>query len=64
MVSSLDSFQNLFSKGFGLKGVLPLAEAITALAQTKFAMVVSLVMILGFICNLIVARFTKFKYIF
>ena len=63
-VSSLDSFQNLFSKGFGLKGVLPLAEAITALAQTKFAMVVSLVMILGFICNLIVARFTKFKYIF
>ena len=35
-VSSLDSFQNLFSKGFGLKGVLPLADAINALAQTKF----------------------------
>jgi len=63
-VNSLDSFQKLFSDGFGLKGVLPLSEAITALAQTKFAIVVSLVMILGFICNLIVARYTKYKYIF
>ena len=63
-VTSLGSFQVLFSEGFGLKGVLPLAEAITALAQTKFASVVSLVMVLGFVCNLIVARFTKFKYIF
>ena len=63
-VASLASFQTLFSEGFGLKGVLPLAEAITALAQTKFASVVSLVMVVGFICNLLVARFTKFKYIF
>jgi len=63
-VNSLDSFQQLFSEGFGLKGVLPLAEAVTALAQTKFAMIVSLVMILGFVFNLVVARFTKFKYIF
>ena len=63
-VMALGSFQNLFSEGFGLKGVLPLAEAITALAQTKFASVVSLVMVVGFICNLLVARFTKFKYIF
>ena len=63
-VASLASFQTLFSEGFGLKGVLPLAEAITALAQTKFASVVSLVMVVGFLCNLLVARFTKFKYIF
>ena len=60
-VASLASFQTLFSEGFGLKGVLPLAEAITALAQTKFASVVSLVMVVGFICNLLVARFTKFN---
>lgn len=63
-VKALDSFQNLFSKGFGLTGVLPLAEAVTALAQSKFAIVVSLIMILGFLFNLIVARFTRFKYIF
>ncbi len=63
-VSALNNFQELFAKGFVLKGVLPLAEAVTALAQTKFATVVALVMVLGFLCNLLVARFTKFKYIF
>lgn len=63
-VKTLDSFQNIFQKGFGLKGVLPLAEAVTALAQSKFAIVVSLIMIIGFVINLFVARFTCFKYIF
>lgn len=63
-VKTLDSFQNIFQKGFGLKGVLPLAEAVTALAQSKFAITVSLIMIIGFIVNLFVARFTCFKYIF
>lgn len=62
--TSLGSFQELFSKGFGLSGVLPLAEAVTALAQTKFATTVSLIMVLGFICNLVVARLTRFKFIF
>ena len=63
-VKALDSFQNLFQKGFGLAGVLPLAEAVTALAQSKFAIIVLLIMILGFLFNLIIARFTRFKYIF
>ncbi|WCG06104.1 PTS transporter subunit IIC (plasmid) [Vagococcus lutrae] len=63
-VVALDSFQVLFSAGFGLKGVLPLAEAVTALAQDKFGTTVSLVMLLGFLCNLIVAKFTPLKYIF
>lgn len=62
--TSLTSFQDLFSKGFGLSGVLPLAEAVTALAQTKFSTTVSLIMVFGFVCNLIVARLTKFKFIF
>ncbi len=61
---ALTSFQALFSKGFGLEGVLPLAEAVTALAQTKFSVVIALVMAFGFIVNLIFARITKFKYIF
>jgi Uncharacterized protein conserved in bacteria len=61
---ALTSFQTLFSKGFHLTGVLPLAEAVTALAQTKFPIVIALVMAFGFIANLIFARFTKFKYIF
>lgn len=63
-VKTLDSFQKIFGEGFGLEGVLPLAEAITALAQERFATVVALIMGLGFIANLIVARITRFKYIF
>ena len=63
-VVALNSFQELFAKGFGLKGVLPLAEAVTALAQNKFGTTVSLVMLIGFICNLLVAKFTPLKYIF
>ena len=61
-VTSLDSFQALFAEGFGLKGVLPLAEAVTALAQDKFGTTVSLVMLIGFLCNLLVAKFIAQPY--
>ena len=63
-VTSLGNFQTLFSDGFGLKCVMPLAEALTGLAQTKFAMCVSLIMVVGFGWNLFFARVTPFKYIF
>ena len=62
--SSLNSFQTLFTHAFNLEGVLPLAEAVTALAQNKFGSIVALIMVAGFIANLIVARFTPLKYIF
>ena len=62
--SSLNSFQTLFTKAFNLEGVLPLAETVTALAQNKFGSIVALIMVAGFISNLIVARFTPLKYIF
>ena len=62
--SSLNSFQTLFTKAFNLEGVLPLAEAVTALAQNKFGPIVALIMVTGFIANLIIARLTPFKYIF
>lgn len=60
----LANFQSLFSTGFHLQGVLPLAEAVTALAQDDFPLVISLVMVFGFCANLLFARITKFKYIF
>lgn len=61
---ALTNFQTLFAEGFHLDGVLPLAEAVTGMAQTKFPMVIALIMVCGFGINLLVARFTKFKYIF
>lgn len=61
---ALNSFQTLFTTGFNVEGVLPLAEAVTALAQEQFPLVIALIMVIGFIVNLIVARITPFKYIF
>lgn len=63
-VGALSSFQSLFAEGFNLTGVLPLAEAVTALAQGQFPSLIALVMVLGFAVNLVVARLTPFKYIF
>ena len=61
---ALTGFQELFSEAFGLVGVTPSSEAVTAQAQTLFPAVIALIMVLGFAMNLVIARFTKFKYIF
>jgi len=63
-VAALNNFQALFSEGFNLQGVMPLAEALTAMAMTTLGTVTSLIMVFGFVVNLFVARFTPFKYIF
>lgn len=64
MTGVLQNFGVLFQKGFNIQGVLPVPEAATALAQTKYGTVVALVMIVGFIANIIVAKFTPLKNIF
>ncbi len=61
---ALNGFQSLFVTAFGLEGVTPISEAITAQAQTLFPMVIALIMVGGFICNLVIAKLTRFKYIF
>ena len=61
---ALTGFQTLFSEAFGLVGVTPISEAVTAQAQTLFPVVIALIMVLGFVMNLLIARFTKFKYVF
>lgn len=61
---ALNGFQSLFVTAFGLEGATPISEAITAQAQTLFPMVIALIMVGGFVCNLIIAKLTKFKYIF
>ncbi len=62
--ASLGNFNTLFQKGFHITGVVTQVEAATALAQNKFGTIVALVMIIGFVANLLFARFTPFKNIF
>ena len=61
---ALNGFQSLFVTAFGLEGVTPISAAITAQAQTLFPIVIALIMVGGFVCNLVIAKLTKFKYIF
>lgn len=63
-VSALGNFQDLFASAFNLTGVTPIAEGVTAMAMGSFGIQTALIMVFGFIVNLIVARITKFKYIF
>lgn len=64
MTGALQNFNTLFQEGFGIEGVVASPEAATALAQSQFAFVTSLTLILGFAMNLVFARITPFKNIF
>lgn len=63
-VASLDSFQVLFSEGFGISGVLPLSEGVTALALGQLGTQTAIIMVIGLFVNLVVARLTPMKYVF
>lgn len=63
-VASLGNFQSLFTEGFGVQGVVPISEGVTALALTKFGAQIAWIMVLGIIVNMVVARFTPMKYVF
>ena len=57
-------FGNLFQLAFGLEGVVPNNEAITSLALTEYAVQTASIFALGMVCNILLARFSKLKYIF
>lgn len=63
-VGALDAFQQLFTEGFGVEGVVPLAEGVTGLALAEYGSRIAMVMVFGLIINLIIARITPMKYVF
>lgn len=58
------NFSTLFNAGFGIEGVTTQVEVATSLALDKFGLEVALVFVLGFVFNLLIAKFTRFKSIF
>ncbi|MGK9342288.1 PTS ascorbate transporter subunit IIC [Melissococcus plutonius] len=62
--NSLAPFGEMFKIAFNMKGVVPNNEAIVALALEKFGTYTALIMLTGMAFNLLIARFTKFKYIY
>jgi PTS system ascorbate-specific IIC component len=64
VVGSLGHFGTMFQQGFGVQGIVPNNEAIVALALKTYGTQTALIMVFGMLANIIIARFTKLKYIF
>jgi ascorbate PTS system EIIC component len=64
LVGALDLFGKMFEHAFHIKGIIPNNEAIVALAQKTFGAETAMIMVFGMIVNIVLARFTKLKYIF
>lgn len=61
---SLNPFGTMFEHAFHLSGVVPNNEAIVAVALTTYGSATALIMFTGMTFNILIARFTRFKYIF
>lgn len=62
--SSLAPFGEMFQVAFNMQGVVPNNEAIVAVALNDYGTNTALIMLVGMLFNILIARFTKFKYIF
>ncbi len=64
IVANLDPLGQMIEHGFNITGVVPNNEAIVAIAQNVLGRETMLILLFGLVFNLIIARFTKYKYIF
>jgi len=64
VINALDPLGKLILGATGAKGVVPLNEAIVALAQSQYGAVTAYLMFLGFLVSLVIARFTNLRYVF
>lgn len=64
MGTVVTTFTELFNTAFGIEGVTTQVEVATGLALNTYGTEVAMVMLLGFVMNLIFAKFTRFKAIF
>ncbi len=64
LVGALNYFGALFNFGFGVSGVVPNNEAIVSLALNDYAQATAYIMAFGMVANILLARFSRMKYIF
>ncbi|WP_067143456.1 PTS ascorbate transporter subunit IIC [Oceanivirga salmonicida] len=64
VVAALQPMGGMFEKAFNIQGVIPNNEAIISLALGEFGTTTALIMAFGMLANILIARFTRLKYIF
>ncbi|PVZ85583.1 PTS ascorbate transporter subunit IIC [Serratia sp. S1B] len=64
LVGSLNPLGNMFEHAFNIQGIIPNNEAIVSIALAKYGASTALIMAFGMVANIVVARFTRLKYIF
>lgn len=66
IVGSLNYFGKIFTEGFHMQGIIPSIEAINgqAMNELELGRDIALTFLAIFIFNILIARFTKWKYIF
>lgn len=62
--ANLNPLATLIQKGFNITGVVPNNEAVTSVAQKILGVETMSILIIGLLINLLIARFTRYKYIF
>lgn len=61
---SIVPFGDLFQMAFDMHGVVPNNEAIVSMGLTEYAVQTSSIFALGMCMNIVLARFSRWKYIF
>lgn len=66
IVASLVYFGKIFTEGFGMQGIIPSIESINGQAMNELGLgsQIAFTFLAIFIVNILIARFTKWKYIF
>ena len=64
IVTNLDPLGKMIQEGFHITGVVPNNEAIVSVAQQLLGVETMSILVVGLVVNLLIARFTKFKYVF
>ncbi|WP_318153078.1 PTS sugar transporter subunit IIC [Metabacillus arenae] len=64
IVGTLNFLGEIFQTGFQMRGVVTDVGAIAGIAQQTLGRETALIMVLAFVINVLIARFTKYKYIF
>ena len=62
--NSLTPFASMFQTALHTQGVVPSNEAVVAIALQQYGTPTALIMLVGMIVNILLARFTRYKFIF